>query len=297
MVQGDIMTLTRRYTLAALLPALLLMLALVAFPTIFIFTLSFRDYVLTDVTSPRDFVGFANFARLFSDTRFGSAAWRTGLFVLISVGTSLLAGLALGKLLTTKARGVGFLRTVMIVPMVITPLVVGAAFRFMLDYDLGVVNWFLSTIGLPKVGWLSQASLALPTAALVDAWQWTPFVALVVAAGLESIPTDPLEAAQVDGANWFQELRYVTLPLLRPLMVVIVLIRTMDAFREFDKIYIMTAGGPGTSSETLPIFVWRAAFNYYNMGYAAAAGVVMLIGITVVSAVMVGRTRALEVDR
>lgn len=291
------MMLSRRYTLAALLPALVLMLALVAFPTVFILTLSVREYVLTDVTSPRGFVGLANFARLFSDARFGAAAGRTAVFVLVSVGASLMGGFALGRLLTTKARGVGFLRTVMIVPMVITPLVVGAAFRFMLDYDLGVVNWFLSSAGLPRLGWLSQSSLALPTAALVDAWQWTPFVALVVAAGLESIPTDPLEAAKVDGANWFQELRYVTLPLLRPLLVVVVLIRTMDAFREFDKIYIMTAGGPGTSSETLPIYVWRAAFNYYNMGYAAAAGVVMLIGITVVSAVMVGRTRALEVDR
>lgn len=291
------MMLSRRYTLAALLPALVLMLALVAFPTVFILTLSVREYVLTDVTSPRGFVGLANYVRLFSDARFGAAAGRTAVFVLVSVGASLIGGFALGRLLTTKARGVGLLRTVMIVPMVITPLVVGAAFRFMLDYDLGVVNWLLSSAGLPKLGWLSQSSLALPTAALVDAWQWTPFVALVVAAGLESIPTDPLEAAKVDGANWFQELRYVTLPLLRPLLVVVVLIRTMDAFREFDKIYIMTAGGPGTSSETLPIYVWRAAFNYYNMGYAAAAGVVMLIGITVVSAVMVGRTRALEVDR
>lgn len=289
--------LSRRYTLAALLPALLVMLALVAFPTVFILTLSFRDYVLTDVVSPRGFVGLGNYVRLFGDPRFAAAAWRTVLFVLIAVGTSLVAGFALGRLLITRTRGVGFLRTVMIVPMVITPLVVGAAFRFMLDYDLGVVNWFLSTIGLPRVGWLSQTSLALPTAALVDAWQWTPFVALVVAAGLESIPTDPLEAAQVDGANWFQELRYVVIPLLRPLLVVVVLIRTMDAFREFDKIFIMTAGGPGTSSETLPIFVWRAAFNYYNMGYAAAAGVVMLIGISVVSAAMVGRTRALETDR
>lgn len=291
------MTLSRRYTLAALSPALLVMLALVAFPTVFIATLSFRDYVLTDTTSPRGFVGFTNFARLFGDDRFGAAAGRSIAFVVIAVGVSLIAGFALGKLLTTRARGVGVLRTVMIVPMVLTPLVVGAAFRFMLDYDLGVVNWFLSTVGLPKVGWLSQATLALPTAALVDAWQWTPFVALVVAAGLESIPSDPLEAAQVDGANWRQELRYVTLPLLRPLLVVVILIRTMDAFREFDKIYIMTSGGPGTSSETLPIFVWRAAFNYYDMGYAAAAGVVMLVGITVVSAVMVGRTRALETDR
>lgn len=291
------MTLTRRYTLAALIPALTLMLALVAFPTIFIATLSFRDYVLTDTTSPRDFVGLANYTRLFADGRFASAAGRTGLFVGISVGASLVAGFAVGRLLTSRARGVGLLRTVLIVPMVITPLVVGAAFRFVLDYDLGVVNWFLATIGLPKVGWLSQTTLALPTAALVDAWQWTPFVALVVAAGLESIPTDPLEAARVDGANWMQELRYVIVPLLRPLLVVVVLIRTMDAFREFDKIYIMTAGGPGTSSETLPIFVWRAAFNYYDMGYAAAAGVVMLVGITVISAVMVGKSRGLETDR
>lgn len=288
------MTLTRTYLLAALFPALLLMVLLVAFPTVYILTLSFQGYVLTDPDSTREFIGGANYAALLSDSRFLAAARRSVVFTLISVGTSMVVGFFVGQLVVQQLRGANLVRSLLIIPMVTTPLVAGAAYRFMLDYDLGVVNWFLSTAGLPRFGWLSSTALALPTSALVDAWQWTPFVALVVAAGFESLPRDPLESAQVDGASFWQELRYIVVPMLRPLLVVVLLIRTMDAFREFDKIFIMTSGGPGTASETLPVYVWRVAFNAYNMSYAAAVGVTMLLAIILISTVIVSRARGVE---
>jgi multiple sugar transport system permease protein len=287
-------TLSRRYLLAALLPALALMVLLVAFPTFYILLLSFQDYVLTDPTSGEALVGADNYQRLLSDSRFLGAARRSVVFTGISVSVSVVIGFFVGNLVIKQLRGANLARSLLIIPMVTTPLVAGAAFRFMLDYDLGVVNWFLDSLGLGRFAWLSSSSLALPTAALVDAWQWMPFVALVMAAGIESLPKDPIEAAWVDGANYWQELRYLILPMLRPLLAVVILIRTMDAFREFDKIFIMTSGGPGTSSETLPVYVWRVAFNAYNMSYAAAVGVTMLIAIILVSSLIVKRARAVE---
>lgn len=285
---------SRRYILLTLVPALAVMVSLVAFPMLFTLSLSFRSYVLTDPNAPRDFVGLENFVRLFSDARFRGAALRSVVFTLISVGVSMVLGFGVGHYLSLNIRGKNLLRTLLIVPLVTTPLVIGAAFRFMFDFDLGVFNYFMESVGLPRVKWLSDPSLALPVTALVDAWQWLPFVALVVAAGFEALPRDAIEAAQVDGASRWQELRYVVLPMLRPLLVIVLLMRFMDAFREFDKIFIMTAGGPGTSSETLPIYIWRFTFNYYNMGFAAAAGVTMLLAITFISGAIVSRTRILE---
>ena len=284
----------RRYLLTALVPALVIMLALVAFPTVYMVTLALQDFVLTDPARSGDFVGGANFARLPGDSRFVGAAGRSLTFTTISVGVSMVLGFWVGKLITQQLRGAVLARSLLIIPMVTTPLVAGAAFRFMLDLDLGVVNWALESLGADRIPWLSSTQLALPTAALVDAWQWTPFVALVVAAGMESLPSEPLEAAKVDGASFWQELWHVVLPMLRPLLAIVALIRIMDAFREFDKIFIMTAGGPGRASETLPIYAWRIAFNAYNIGYAAAVGVAMLIAIILVSAAIVNRARAVE---
>ncbi len=288
------MALPRRYLLAALIPALVIMVALVAFPTVYMVTLSLQDYILTDPARSGDFVGGNNFARLTSDARFINAARRSLTFTGISVGVSMVLGFWVGKLITQQLRGANLARSLLIIPMVTTPLVAGAAFRFMLDLDLGVVNWGLESLGADRIPWLSSTQLALPSAALVDAWQWTPFVALVVAAGLESLPSEQLEAAKVDGASFWQELGHIVLPMLRPLLAIVALIRIMDAFREFDKIFIMTAGGPGRASETLPIYAWRVAFNAYDIGYAAAVGVAMLIAIILVSAAIVNRARAVE---
>ena len=288
------MLITRRYLTLALLPALVVVLGLVMFPSLYMFNLSFRDYFLTNPNAGRPWVGLENYRRLFTDSRFHDAALRTGIYTTISVGVSMVAGIALGKFISLGFRGGNTLRTLLIVPLVTTPLVVGAAFRFMLDADFGVINYYLGVVGLPELQWLSDPMLALPMTALVDAWQWTPFVALIVAAGIETLPPEPFEAARIDRASRWQEMRYLTIPMLRPLLTIAFLIRFMDAFREFDKIFILTAGGPGTSSETLPIYLWRFSFSYFEMGFAAAAGVTMLIAITLVSSVIVSRSNVLE---
>ena len=286
------MRVSRRYVLLALAPSALLLLAVVVFPTMYVLVVSFQDYLLTDPLS-RAFTGLDNYARLLGEPRFWQAAGRSALFSAISLAVSLPLGIALGVFINLKLRGMGFLRAVLIIPMVLTPLVIGALFRFMLASG-GIVDWALGLVGIQGVAFLGNARLALPAVAFVDAWQWMPFVAIVVAAGLEGVDRPSLEAARLDGANAWQEFRRIALPQIRPLLALVVLIRLMDSLREFDKVFIMTGGGPGTSTETLPIYLWRSAFQYYDMGYSAAVGIVMLLAITVLATVVVRRFEALR---
>ncbi|MBW4721381.1 carbohydrate ABC transporter permease [Saccharothrix obliqua] len=286
------MRVTRRYLIQALTPTMLVLLVVLVFPTLYVVQLAFQKKRLTSL-APAQWVGLDNFTALLSDGRFWSALWHSALFSGISLAVSIPIGCLLGALMARKLPGTAFLRTVMILPMVVTPLVIGALFRFILNSG-GLADHLLQQVGLPSIAFLASSTLALPTVAFVDAWQWIPFVALVVLAGLESIPKEPLEAARVDGAGPVREFFHIVLPQLRPLLAVVVLVRLMDSFREFDKIFIMTAGGPGTSSETLPIYLWRYAFNYYEVGYAAAVGLVMLVLISLMSTVLVKRFRAVE---
>lgn len=279
-----------RYTVLALAPSMLLFLVILVFPTGYVINLMLRRHSLTDVTGNR-YIGIDNFTRLVGEDRFLSAALHSVGFSAVSMAVSLPVGIAIALLIRRRLRGTSFLRAVLIVPMVLSPLVVGAVFRFMLDSN-GFIDWLLGLVGADGTAFLAKPSTSLVTIAVVDAWQWTPFVAIVVAAAMETLPKDVLEAARLDGVNAWQELRHFTLPLIRPLLVLVALIRFMDSFREFDKPYIMTNGGPGTSSETLPIYLYRFAFQYYEMGYAAAVGFVMLVVISVISTLIVRRFRA-----
>lgn len=260
------------------------------FPMFFIFNLMFKRESLTKPAT-NGYIGFDNFARLFGDERFWSAVGQSAVFSGVSLAVSIPVGIAIAVLIHQKLRGTGLLRIILIVPMVLAPLVVGAIFRFLLDSG-GFVAWALASVGVDAPSFLSLPGVSLVTVAVVDAWQWTPFVAIVVAAAMETVPQNVMEAAKLDGVNAWQELWYFTLPQIRPLLVLVCLIRFMDSFREFDKLFIMTNGGPGTSSETLPIYLWRFAFQYLDMGYAAAVGFVVLVIISVVCTFIVKFFRA-----
>jgi len=264
-----------------LLPSGVVFLVVLVFPTLYILALMFRRESLTSPAT-NGFVGLDNFTTLLTESRFWEAAAHSAAFSAVSMAVSIPVGVLIGLLLHRKLVGIGLFRAILIVPMVIAPLVVGAVFRFMFDSG-GFVEWLLGTVGIDAPAFLSVPNLSLVTVAVVDAWQWTPFVVIIVAAARETLPPEVIEAARLDGANAWQELWYCVLPQIRPLLVLVTLIRFMDSFREFDKIFIMTNGGPGTSSETLPIYLWRYAFQYLDMGYAAAVGFVMLVLISIVS--------------
>ncbi len=260
------------------------------FPMIYIFNLMFKRELLTAPAGNR-YIGFDNFVRLAGDERFWQATGQSVVFSGVSMAVSIPAGIAIALLISRRLRGTGLFRVILIVPMVLAPLVVGAMFRFMFDSD-GFISWAFGLIGITAPSFLSIPGVSLVTVAFIDAWQWTPFVAIVVAAAIETVPPSVMEAARIDGANAWQELWHFILPQIRPLLVLVALIRFMDSFREFDKLFIMTNGGPGTSSETLPIFLWRHAFQYLDLGYAAAIGFVVLVIISVVSTIIVKFFRA-----
>ena len=284
------MHLTKRDYLIFLGPTLLILVVMLAFPTGYVLLISLRDFQLTNPTAGNPFVGLENYRTLLSDPAFFAALWKSVLFTVASVALTFGLGMVIALLLNRpNLSGIGLTRTVILVPLILTPLVIGAMYRFMLERDNGIINELLALVGLERIPFLASPTWAMISVILVDAWQWTPFAVLVLLAGLESLPVEPFEAAQMDGASRWGEFWYITMPLLAPVIAVVLLIRTMDAFREFDKIFIMTGGGPGTATQTLPIFLYRAGFQDFNMGFSAATGVVMLIIVTIVSAFYVRR--------
>ena len=274
---------SRKYFVLSILPAIVVFLIFLVYPLFRVLYFSFTDIRLTNPTVYH-FTGFSQYLRILTDIRFLTALLRTLYFSSISVIIVLILGFVIAHLLTMEGlRKVGFFRAVILVPMLITPLVIGSVFRFMYDYDYGIINYLLMQIGLNKIPFLSSAKWALNSAIIADAWQWTPFAALVLMSGLESLPKEPIEAAAIDGAGWWRTFFSIKLPLLNPIIGIVVLIRFMDAFKEFDKIFIITSGGPGTSSEVISLYVYRQAFQYFNTSYSSAAGIIMLFAVSILS--------------
>lgn len=279
-----------------LAPTTLVLLLLLVYPMLYVWRVSFDDFELT-APDERQFVGLANFTDLTKDSRFMQGLRRSVLFTFASTTVTFILGFAISLLLNTRfTLGKSLFQTVYIIPMVLTPYVIGQTWRFLVDFGYGPVQYFLTSLGLPQVNFLGEPRLAFGTAILVDVWQWTPFVVLILSAGLEGLPTELLEAARVDGASWWQEFRLVKVPLLRSPISAVLLIRLMDTFREFDKIFALTAGGPGTATEVLSLYIYRTGFQYFKMGQAAAMALVMLFIIIFVSNAFVQRTGVIKLD-
>jgi multiple sugar transport system permease protein len=280
---------------AALLPALIATLAVIIVPLFFSFGVSFYHYVLTE---PRNiyFDGFVNFARALRDPTFADSLRTTAIYGVGSVTVELVLGMMFALVVTGLTRGQGILRTAMLVPMFITPTVVAFMWRFILHGDLGIMNYLLRSVGLPGPVWLGTPILALASVMLVDIWRNTPFMFLVYLAGMQSLPTELYEAASVDGATPWQQFLRVTLPMLRPLILVSLIIRGMDALREFDTIFIMTGGGPGNATETIALATYRYSFRNYDMGLGSAVSYVIFGVVFLLSLVFVRQMQKSRVD-
>jgi multiple sugar transport system permease protein len=209
------------------------------------------------------------------------------LFVVGIVSCETTLGLALALLVTAYPRLQRLLTSMLLIPLVMPPVVIALAWVTLYDFRAGVLDWALRSVGLPPVQWLSSTSMALPSVIIADVWHLTPFVFLIFLAGLQALPTEPFEAAQIDGASAWQTFRHITLPLLRPVLVVVLLLRTIDGARVFDKVFIMTGGGPGTSSITLIMYIYREAFRNLDFGYGAAISVLMLVVLSLVAVIYV----------
>ena len=262
---------TLRTYLPFILPAVVVVGAVIVFPWVFTGWVSLHDW---QATGAGGFVGLDNYARLFTDARFGEAVWHTLVYTVLSVLLPLVLGLAAALVFNERFPLRGLARGIFIMPMMATPVAIALVWTMMFHPQLGVLNYLLSLVGLPPSLWVFDQATVIPSLVLVETWQWTPLVMLIVLGGLSALPTEPYESAQIDGASWLQQFRYMTLPLISPFLMVAVIIRSIDALKSFDIIYAITQGGPGTASETINIYLYTQAFTYYDIGYGSAIAVV-----------------------
>lgn len=271
----------KQFAYVLTIPVVVVLLGLLIFPLVFSLFISTQS--TAKGMSNMVFVGLRNFKEIFTSPIYGNAAVVTAVFVACSVATSTVFGFAVALLLNEIRRGTGIFQAMFILPLAIAPVVTGLTFSMMFNPVFGVINYLFETVGLPALGWATEISTALITIIIVDTWQWTPFMIVIIYAGLQMLPAEVYEAADIDGAGYVQKFTQLTLPLLKPIIVIALLFRLMDAFRSFDIIYTLTAGGPGHATETVIIRVYQESLRYYRLEIGAAIGILLLIIITIVS--------------
>jgi multiple sugar transport system permease protein len=256
-------------------PCALYLAAFSIFPLITSLVRSFEDY--NTRTDTWRWVGLDNYSQLIHSAEFWTVVENTVLLTVVGVAIQVFVGTGLALFFNQQLRGASIVRGILILPMLLTPIVVGLMWRALLDPNWGLLNWFFVEIGVGHVGWLSDPDVALWTLVVVDSWQWTPFVFVIVYARLQALPQEVFEAGSVDGANWFQRTAYLTLPLLMPAIIFAAVFRAIDAFRTFDLVYGLTNGGPGHATETLSFQAFQNGFEFQHYGYASAISYVMVI--------------------
>ncbi len=275
-------------------PAAAFIVLTMAFPVVFTIYLSLTHWVGGANRAP-EFVGIDNFVRLLTDDpRFWGATFRTVALTGGAVAAQTIIGVAVAVLLHRKFVLSGLVRSIVLLPMIATPVAVALVWRLMFNPQLGVFNDILQRLGLPQSDWLADPNLALWLVGLVDTWEWAPLIALITLAGLTALPEEPFEAASIDGANGWQRFWHVTLPMVRPIVVVAVVFRLIEALKTFDIILVMTNGGPGFVTETLNIYAYNIAFQYQQLGYAAALLIVFFLLVLLVSSSVLRLRRSKE---
>ncbi|MCD7737314.1 MAG: sugar ABC transporter permease [Lachnospiraceae bacterium] len=266
------------------LPTVIFILLCVTYPLLYTLDLSFYDWGMSSI-KPKEFIGIQNYIEIFSDSRFWDAFWRTIAYTVIAVSIETVFGIAIALLLGKIKRATGLIRTIFLLPMVATPVAVGIVWKLIYEPTIGLANMFLKALGLPASTWLSGSDTVFQSLIIIDVWQWTPMIMLMVLAGISGLSEDVFESARVDGANERQLITKIQLPLLAPTILMAVLLRVIDALKTFDIIYSTTSGGPGYSSENLNILSYRYAFEYFYMGKASALLVIFFVLVMAVAVV------------
>jgi multiple sugar transport system permease protein len=262
------------------LPATIIVSAVIVFPWLFTLYMSVNEWKIgSDVRA----VGLENYRALVFDQRFHDALWHTLYFTALATFLPVVLGTLAALIFHREFPFRGLLRTIFIMPMMATPVAISLIWTMMFHPQLGVLNYVLTQMGIPRQAWVYHPDTVIPTLALVEVWQWTPLVMLIVLGGLASLPQEPYESARIDGANAWHMFRHITLPLLWPYILVAAVIRIIDALKAFDTIFVITQGGPGTSSETINIFLYLQAFAFYNIGYSSAVVVIFFAVIIAIS--------------
>lgn len=276
----------RRFATLLLAPAFLALLATTTFPLLFlIYTSAYR----MDLSMPflNGFVGLENYKVLLSDDRFWHSLVVSLVYTISTVILQVIVGLALALFVMNMKRGQGWFRVIAILPVVLSPAVVGMIWRtFMLAPEFGIIDYLAISAGLGSKNWLGDPFLAMVSVVVIHTWQWTPFAFMVLLASLASLPEDIYEAARIDRASAWQRFRRITLPLLRPAIVMVIIMRTMVALTAFAAIFTVTGGGPGTATEILNLYAYRKSFTELSIGYGSALAVALLIVTVIISAIL-----------
>ena len=258
------------------LPAVVFIGLLMVFPILYTLYLSFTNWNLTSGMAP-SFVGLNSYLRVFSEPRFLHALGRTFTFTVSAVAVEVVLGVAIALILNRAFVGRSLAKLLLLLPLVATPVAVGIVFNLFYDPTIGLLNFALDALGLPQGRWVSSENTVIASLVLVDVWQWTPMITLIVLAGLAGLSEEPVEAARVDGASDWQILRYVTLPMVMPVILTAMILRLIDALKTFDIIFAMTGGGPGYASETLNIMGFKYSFEYFRMGQSSVILVALFL--------------------
>lgn len=267
-----------------LAPGLVVLVAIVVYPTIALIQNSLYDWNL--LVGIRTFVGWQNYVSVLTDRLFLESLLRTFTYTAGVVAVEVVLGFALALLFNRSLPGLGVMRTLLIAPMLVAPVMVGLTWRFMYEPSIGVINYLLSASHLPRLRWISDTATALPSVGLADIWQWTPFVFLIFLAGLQSISENILEAAVMDGASTRRIVWEMQLPLLSRIIVIVVLLRVIDSLRLFDLIYVVTRGGPGNSTYLVAFYNYVVGFTQFQMGRASATAFIIMLVISVLTTVL-----------
>jgi len=266
------------------MPALIVVIAVIVFPWVFTIWMSLHEW---KVGAPTTFVGLSNYLRMPNDQRFVESVGHTLYYTILSVVLPRILGTFAAVVFHAKFPMRGFLRGLFIMPMMATPVAIALVWTMMFHPQLGVLNYLLSLVGIPPQLWVFHPATVIPSLVLVETWQWTPLVMLIVLGGLAAIPSEPYESAMIDGASLWQVFRYITLPLITPFLFIAAMIRMIDAVKSFDIIYAITQGGPGSASETINLYLFSTAFVYYDIGYASAIAIIFFALIVALAAVMI----------
>lgn len=278
-----------------LAPVLVIMNVVGIYPLLHSLYISFTGTKPTDPTAYQGFVGLKNYAEVVTDGQFWHAVLVTGAFTLASVTLSLILAVSMSVLFNRRLPGFVLMRSLILIPMLVTPIAVGLIWRIMMMPELGVLNYLLGFVGLGPFQWGSSRSSALLSVILVDVWQWTPFMFIIIFAGLKSLPRSPFESAQIDGASNWQIFWQVTVPMLKPVIVIAMLLRLIDALRTYDTIYIITRGGPDFATDLVSVYLQRVNFRFFDLGYGSALSWVTMLLILVVVLIFVNVTGFLRI--
>ena len=276
MLASIVASLNRSFRHWSLLPAVLLFVLLTVYPMVNLLRLSVSTVEFAEGRAKWSFTPTRNVALLASDSVLPAAVLNTAIFVVVAVAAEVTLGLLLALLVGRLDRGKGLVRTVMILPILVPPVAIGSMWKLMYNYDFGIFNQALVGLGMSPVNWLGSTSLALLSVILVDVWHWVPFVFLILFAAVEGIPVDVIEAARIDGASSWQIARRVMIPLLKPALAIALIFRGILAFKTFDEVYLLTSGGPGTSTELVSLHLYKVFFEQNLLGYGAVLSLALI---------------------